>query len=356
MSQYLKPKQHYIDRYDKMTVEDCRRIEKANTTEIVKRNHKKHKKEELLRVSRIFNELHLYFLQGEYYAKKEEKISEWMREDEERDRFFEITKAPENIRCLTCDKEMFVSSKHLDTYLDKPDKIMFIYDCPTGHLPRRVFYNNGEEWKREKPKCSKCQTEVKEKDEDTKKMFRTTLTCPSCGYVEVSEIERTINKTSKEDPDFEKDRERFCDPKKGLEYVDQKRNMEEFSRLIEKENEKEKNKELYDKVAELKKLSIPQVKELLTEALAKTQYKNIVFEKPKMERIVSMDFNVEDTTNTGEYDSRTKLARLLKKTLGETTWRLMSDGVSYRLGILTGRIRVFENEEELVKLVNKNKK
>jgi len=38
------------------------------------------------------------------------------------------------------------------------------------------------------------------------------------------------------------------------------------------------------------------------------------------------------------------------------TWRLMSDGISYRLGYLNGRVRAYEREEDLKQLVIKSKK
>ena len=45
----------------------------------------------------------------------------------------------------------------------------------------------------------------------------------------------------------------------------------------------------------------------------------------------------------------------LKKTINEalenTNWKLVEDGISYRLGILSGRLRGFEFEEDLVKMV-----
>lgn len=52
-----------------------------------------------------------------------------------------------------------------------------------------------------------------------------------------------------------------------------------------------------------------------------------------------------------EYDSTNKLKKLIKVALEETNWRLMTDGIHYRLGILTGRLKAYEREEDLVKLV-----
>lgn len=73
---------------------------------------------------------------------------------------------------------------------------------------------------------------------------------------------------------------------------------------------------------------------------------------PEIDRNVVVPFTVQDSktgreSRTSEYD----LKRLLKKILEDTNWRLMTDGVNYRLGVLAGRLRGYESEEDLLKLV-----
>ena len=48
--------------------------------------------------------------------------------------------------------------------------------------------------------------------------------------------------------------------------------------------------------------------------------------------------------------------KLLRKTLKETNWRLMTDGASYRLGMLEGRLRAYEREDDLVNLIQQKNK
>ena len=57
-----------------------------------------------------------------------------------------------------------------------------------------------------------------------------------------------------------------------------------------------------------------------------------------------------------DYDSRKTLKKTIDKALEETNWRLMSEGIRYRLGYLSGRLRAYESEEDLKKLVMKSKK
>ena len=52
-----------------------------------------------------------------------------------------------------------------------------------------------------------------------------------------------------------------------------------------------------------------------------------------------------------EYHSTKDLRKIINKTLENTAWRLMSEGISYRLGFLSGRLRGYEREEDLIKLV-----
>ncbi len=54
--------------------------------------------------------------------------------------------------------------------------------------------------------------------------------------------------------------------------------------------------------------------------------------------------------------SRIQLQRIIKKNLQKTNWRLMSEGINYRLGILFGRLRGYDNEEDLLKLINEKSK
>jgi len=73
---------------------------------------------------------------------------------------------------------------------------------------------------------------------------------------------------------------------------------------------------------------------------------------PEIDKNVVVPFTIQDSKSgreslASEYD----LKQLLKKTLENTNWRLMSDGVSYRLGVLNGRLKGYESEEDLLKLV-----
>ncbi len=73
-----------------------------------------------------------------------------------------------------------------------------------------------------------------------------------------------------------------------------------------------------------------------------------------MGKYVIVPFTVQDAkSDRKEYDSTNTLRKLIKKTLENTNWRLMTEGASYRLGYLHGRLKGYEREEDLVEIVRK---
>lgn len=74
--------------------------------------------------------------------------------------------------------------------------------------------------------------------------------------------------------------------------------------------------------------------------------------KPMIGKDVTVEFSVQDAKpDRKEYDSVHELQKLIKVALEATNWRLMSDGISYRLGFLTGRFHAYEREEDLAELM-----
>jgi len=127
---------------------------------------------------------------------------------------------------------------------------------------------------------------------------------------------------------------------------------EQLSRLVKSWEEKKKNKELVEKLAKIKKLTVAQLQKLLTTSFKKEGYIKLEFSKPEIKRDVFIDFTAQDNKlEREEYDSRTQVKRLLDKKLRNTNWRLMTGGINYRLGILSGRLRGYEHEENLIKLI-----
>jgi hypothetical protein len=358
---HLKPYQYYSDLYDRQTIETARRVEKTEGKDIAKYKMDENESDEVtLKNMSAGSQMFLYFENGERYRNKSARIQEWMNRDEKRDRFYESATPPTNIPCLVCGREMSVSSKIFDLGWDKkPDRVLFFYDCILNHVPRRGFYDDGEEYRSKPDECPKCKSDMGERiaKRESPEELVTECICPKCGHVEKSVFD--LREKPKEepvpDPDYAKDRERFClSDEEGGKYISWMVNLKELTKIMEKHKEKEDNKEVYDEVAKLKRLKIIDLEELLVPVLEKEGFKKFQLKDPEITRDVIVPFVVHDSVS-GREDrvSTTLLNKLIKKTLENTNWRLMTDGTNYRMGMLDGRLRGYEREEDLLKLMKK---
>jgi len=131
--------------------------------------------------------------------------------------------------------------------------------------------------------------------------------------------------------------------------------LEQLARLMDEWKETEKNNKdpLVQKARKLKMLTVVQLEKLIEDTIEKEGYKDLKFGKPEMGQYVIIDFSVNETKDDRqETASRNTLKKLIKEILEDTNWRLMSDGINYRLGILTGRLKAYEREEDLIKIIS----
>lgn len=188
-------------------------------------------------------------------------------------------------------------------------------------------------------------------------VITTIYSCPKCGNKETDVFDMTV-KEKPIDPNFEMNRKKYClSDKEGLEYISQKEGMKEIERMMDDVKERKQNKALYDAIAKIKKLTIFELQKLLDPILEKAGYVKLEFEKPDLQKDVMLGFGLQDSkSGRSEWDSVHELQKLFKKALEGTNWRLMSDGVRYRLGFLQGRLKGVEAEEDLRKLVENDLK
>lgn len=136
-----------------------------------------------------------------------------------------------------------------------------------------------------------------------------------------------------------------------------KRAFEGMAQLGKEMQEKRDNKHIYDAVKDIKKPKIAELIPLLSEPLEKEGYIEFYLDKPEMGRDVYVGFSCLDSkSDRKDHDSRKTLKKLVDSALEDTNWRLMSDGISYRLGYLNGRVKAYESEEEVRKLVEQRMK
>jgi hypothetical protein len=334
---YLRDKQHYIDLYDRITVDSCRR-NRQHLIDIFKEKDIKKNTEEF-RIANMMYDLHLYFETGDEYRKKESTVESWMQRDRARDLKLQNADPLIGVSCLSCGKMMECTDKDLHEK-DEVERILFWYTCSHGCVKKRLFYDNSEEWRPSIQQCVKCRATMDITNSRNEDIVITTYTCPHCNHVE----KETLNLSDPEpviDVEYEKDRLEFClSEEKGIEYIQGLQRMESFSKIVEDIKEREDNKEKYDAIKKIRKLVFGEVQKLLEDTLIKGFYTNLQFKTPEMMKGVTVEFVVVDSKSGREkYDSRMMLKKLMDKTLKGTNWKLMSDGVSYNLGFLSGRIK-----------------
>lgn len=360
--QHLKPQAHYEDRYDHLTVEWGRR----NLASFMKFYDKwfeimPDEKIDSFRTTFHLNWIYMLFVGNELverYDKRQPTIREWLLADEAKDSRIALARLQTEPICQHCSKTgLRIIDKSLmrrGDGIDSPEEILFMLKC-THCQKNSAYWEDGTEWDRLKTYCPKCKSVMDEKVAHKAKTVVTTYTCPACSH-SYKDCFDFSSKKEKPDPEFEEDRAIFCltDPKSLEEHRDAKRRIEGLAQLMKEVKEKEDNKDLYDALAKLKKLKIPELSPLLAPVLKKAGYTEFSMDKPELGREVTVGFNCLDSKSDREdYDSRKTLKKLVEKALESTNWRLMSEDIHYRLGYLNGRLRAYENEEELLKLVTK---
>lgn len=363
---HLKDRQHYEDLYDRLTIETARRGMAHYDTFYAEFESKLHKDEKLDKPGNAFL-LNVFYMETvgnellDRYEKRDNKIQEWISSDQAKDEQISSARLTEEPSCQHCGKQgLRIIDKSLmhrgETYeIDDPEEVLFMLRCP--HCDKNsAFWEDGTAWKVKPTVCPKCQSEVTHKTTKTKKAITITYTCASCKHSFKDKMDLT-SKEKKPDPDFEKDIYHFClkDEEFRERLFRMRHDFQEMARLGKEFKEKEDNKHLYDAMKEMKKPKIAELNTILAPALEKAGYIEFSLDKPEMGKDVFVGFNCLDGKgNRNDRDSEKTLKKTVAKALQNTNWRLMSDGISYRLGYLNGRLRAYEREEDLKKLVERD--
>lgn len=345
----LKDRQYYIDLYDLLTIERCLRI-----FDTPHKDHPNVSMEGKTKAINLVNDIGLYYLKIEEFENKAKTIEEWIQRDKILDEKVDNAVPPEVVRCSFCSSKMELTMKHLDS---KDERVMFWFECPACKK-RKAIFDDGAEFQPKPSICPKCSSETDRTHKRDGEVLTTKTTCPNCKY-ESEEImdfkkddEEWEEKQKRDRELLKKYRHKFClSEEEGNKQVHEKIQLKitmDHLQAITKKTEDPR----YNKAKKLKMLKFVQLKSLVEKAISKTGYEDLAFDKPEIDRYVVVGFSVNDTKDErGEYDSKNELKKLVQSTLKYTNWRLMSEGISYRLGFLTGSLKAYEREEDLVKIV-----
>ena len=316
MFKYLKEEGFYSDLYDLMTIKECLGIQEYWNKRI------KRSREVREKLVSWGMEFQLYFVKGDRYRSKRSFIQERIEEGRKRDEKLNSTEEPEGMSCFKCRIALKVVSR--DLYCDTL-RVLFCFECPKCGKRKGIF-EDGKEFVSKGTKLSKAELAEWDKEDAESKVKDKEL--------------------------LKKYRAEFClSETEGEEYILDSNRMKEFSLFLKDMKEKKDDPD-YEKAMNLKKLTIVELEKFLKGVLVNENYIKLVFDKPIIDRHVIMPLTVQDGDSTRkEYDSVHMLERVLKKSLESTNWRLMSQGVNYRLGVLSCQLKGYEQEADLIKIV-----
>jgi len=346
---YLKDKQYYINLYDEGTVYQCRLTEQSS--EKVRKEEVKKKKKlpdgySADQIAKSARDVLLYFQKGDRYLEKEKTIQEWMERDENKDELY--NKDAPLVYCPKCGDRMDLTIKDLESSIKDEDlRVFYLYRCEKCNEKRGV-YNNGEPYVFKGDFCPKCNSKWTETSKKSKDKITINSHCDNCGHKESHFYDLTKKPKRKEeiDSNYEKDRARFClSQKEGEEYRSWKGNL---NWLIEHEKDKEAHKEAYKKAQSTKILTVAQLSDLLSKEFTKNNFSGLMISSPEIGRDLIVGFNIQDTkTDRSEFDAKKDLKKILSDLLQDTNWKMMSEGLNYKLGILTGRLRGQDGQDNI---------
>ena len=361
MCKYLQDMQHHIDLYDIFTIEKCldyyHNIQNNFKKNINNEEFKNLSKEELDKEVHKIASYVINVFKAYRYQHKKETIQKWMGRDRKEQEKFDNA-VPPHVLCKECFSETEIISKDLHGLYEEKSRVLFMFECPNCKK-RQAQYEDGTEWHSEIFKCPECSFQLNKKSRFAKDVLTTVYSCPNCSYKK-EEID-DFNESTKEykvekarkNKLLAEFREEFCvDDKTGQEML---HTYEQLSRLMNEWKEKEKKDKdpLIQKARNLKKLTVAQLEKLIEDTIEKEGYKDLKFGKPEIGQYVIIDFSVNETKDDRqESDSIIILKKLIKSILEDTNWRLMSEGINYRLGILFGRLKAYEKEEDLIKIIS----
>jgi hypothetical protein len=339
---YRKPDQDYIDEYDRQTIRLLKELEQKATKPL------------------MTEEMHYPYLivaphydpTTEFYntavlraQNKNECIADQKRRDEQKDHIVSQHLPLDHVRCNTCNNTMSFYDYWFKENENPP--VLFIYNCLNKKCRNKVLYPSGREYIISRSKCEKCGGELKSSSKKTKRLLVLTDTCKRCGDKKVSEFDLSI---LIDEPITEEDRKKYCTDFIGHNtFLEDLEKIAELGKRLERYSEEKKTRDEsgIDKVVVL---NIVQIEEKLIKATLEKGFRRFEFDKPKDGGFILVSFSAQDKINREEKQSIKLLKKVIQESVFPTNWRLVSDSLSFSLGILTGRLKGYKLEPDLMKI------
>jgi DNA-directed RNA polymerase subunit M/transcription elongation factor TFIIS len=369
--QYLNDKQHYEDRYDVGTIREClKTLEMVNSIgEKMKQEPKfqKYPESEQEQNMALLRGRMLFLIQAQRHKNRAITVAEWIDSDSIKQGKQDNTPTPK-ANCPECGSAMTGDgSNHLvDWDDDKPMRILFTFNCPKCKK-RQGVYDDGEIYVSKSDFCPDCKQKIEVKSSKKDEVITTHYNCKHCGYSnedlydlkksdeEHKQWQEEHAKKELEDKQLlEKYRAEFClSDEEGQKYVETLEAME-VAHEVKEEVLAEMDTPAHEKLFSVNKISITELEALFNKALESSGFTRLSFGNPDMDRNVLVPFTLQETKpKRRDRESISDLYDLLKVTLKDTNWRAPKDLISYRLGFLSGKLKGYETEDDLLKLFGK---
>lgn len=349
MTKFLKDRSYYENLYDNWMIEDCIRL-KSTWIEMWKQE----KYKDLNLWKRV--EWLIIIRKSDWYEEREEKIDKMMRDDEKRDELLENSIPFENKHCRNCNWLLEYEFKEFYSWnLNVADRILFFYKC-TDCWKRQWIYSDWEEIVSKPKLCNKCNEIINHKARFEWDILIEEFNCNDCWneYIEKSdfsvkkEIKRKIT---------EKERLKYWyNKKESDDYIESFSRLDDIHKTIMEQKEKDIKKDLYEKAKKLNKLNIVWLQKLLNKEFENTKFSEFkVNSNKQVKRWLEIEFNLFFDWDFWE-NPQLELNKLFDKILINTNWKAIKDSIYEKLGSISGRLIGYDNEDDLVELIEKRDK
>lgn len=186
---YLKPRKYYEDSYDVYTIERCLDMAKdLNNKFLSDRSKFKTSNKEFNRQKDLVISITLNVFRTDRFKNRNEWIDKMMNDDLSKQNMLDNSEPDDFLNCKVCNNPLNVISKDLMTDRNGVERVLFLYECKSCTCKKRyTYYDNGDEWLYDQPKCPKCKqplnTGYVKENSDVSKF---SSTCSKCGYREDS--------------------------------------------------------------------------------------------------------------------------------------------------------------------------
>lgn len=354
---YLQEHEYYENLYDRLTVANARRGQYHYdnfVAQLAKKVKQLDPPDDLSRPGNaiLMNLAYMQILGYELlerYDKREQTIVEWMERDRVRDQRIADTSLKYEPPCQHCGKlKLECSYKTLMERDQTEDLVLLLFRCNNCHK-NSAYWEDGAPYQISHDDTSKDVEEVEEASPPKKRSYKNhdikDVTDPY--YWDID---------PEHDLDYAKDRYKFCfhDESWLKRLRDVRDGLEKMSKLGRYFAERDQQEDIIRASERIKKLSVAEVINNLTLAIEAKHYAKINFSAPQTGRYLTIEFGCIDLQPSRQASRSIRdLKHIIDKELLLTNWQLISDGMHYRLGVLSGRLKAIENPDEIKKLAEK---